>query len=97
MWLTPFEMAEHLAKQAKKRRLKLNLSQKTLSERSDVSLATIKLFERTGKISLASLLKIALVLDCLKHFEELFPEQDPEKFHSLDDLLKDNTRKRGRQ
>jgi transcriptional regulator with XRE-family HTH domain len=95
--VNPSEMAEHLAKSAQRKRLALNLSQKTLSQRSGVSLAVIKQFERTGKISLVSLLKIALVLDCLKEFEGLFPKHPPEKFLSLDDFLKDDQRKRGRR
>ena len=95
--VTPLDMAERLAKSAQKKSLMMNLSQKTLADRSGVSLASVKQFERTGKISLMSLLKIALVLDCLDSFGELFPLHNPRKFLSLDDLLKDDTRKRGRQ
>ena len=95
--VTPIEMSEHLAKSAQSKRLALNFSQKTLSDRSGVSLGVIKKFERTGKISLASLLKLALVLDCLKNFEGLFPKQDPEKILSLDAILAMRPRKRGRR
>ncbi|MDA9832607.1 helix-turn-helix transcriptional regulator [Gammaproteobacteria bacterium] len=45
-----------------KKRLKLNLSQKTLSEKSGVSYGTLKEFEQKRPISLESLLKIALAL-----------------------------------
>lgn len=95
--MTPQEVALHLAKQVRSKRLSLNFSQKTLSEHSGVSFGVIKKFERTGKISLESLLKIALALNSLGDFENLFRQPPPETFFSLDDLLKDRTRKRGRQ
>ena len=59
--LTPHDLTLQIAKRAKEKRLFLNLTQLTLSERSDVSFGVIKKFERTGKISVESLLKIALV------------------------------------
>ena len=62
------EMAGYIALAAKEKRLALNLSQKSLSERSGVSFGVIKKFERTGKISLESLLKLALTLGALKDF-----------------------------
>ena len=91
------EMAEHIAQQMQAKRLSFNFSQKTLSERSGVSFGVIKKFERTGKISLESLLKIALTLDAFDAFKELFKEVEPEKFLTLDALLANKKRKRGRQ
>lgn len=93
---TPFEMIQHLADSAQAKRLSLNMSQKTLSERSGVSYGVIKRFEQSGKISLESLLKIALVLNALHLFEPIF-KKDEEEISSLDDLMKDNKRKRGRR
>ncbi len=94
--LTPHEVSKHIAQKMQKLRLFFNLSQKTLSERSGVSFGVIKKFERTGKISLESLLKLALTLDALEDFKDLFKEKAPESFLSLDELLKDTKRKRGR-
>jgi len=68
----------HIAHQVQAKRLSLNFSQKTLSERSGVSLGVIKKFEHSGKISLESLLKLALVLDALNDFEFIF-KFDPQK------------------
>ena len=99
---TPSEVADLIAQRAKDIRLSLNLSQRSLAARSGVSLSVIKKFERTGKISLNSLLMIALPLDCLMEFLNLFNSKSPEnaaksgKLMTLDDLLKDQTRKRGR-
>jgi len=95
--ITPHDMTDYIAKQAQAKRLSLNLSQKTLSERSGVSFGVIKKFERTGLISLQSLLKISLVLGSLDGFKNLFNPTPPEQFSSLDELLKDKTRKRGRK
>lgn len=93
----PHEMVQDVAKRAKDKRLSLNLSQQTLSERSGVSYGTLKKFERTGQISLTSLLKISLVLDALDAFEDLFTKSDETLPPSLDELLAENTRKRGRK
>lgn len=48
------------------------MSQVRLSECSDVSLGSVKRFERTGEISLSSLIKIAFVLGCEDDFDQLF-------------------------
>lgn len=96
-FLSCHEVAEHIAKLAQTKRLSLNLSQKSLAERSGVSFGVLKKFERTGKISLESLLKISLVLGCLEDFTELFKPTTPENLSSLDKLIKDKTRKRGRR
>ena len=96
-FLTCHEMAEHIAKLVQTKRLSLNLSQKSLAERSGVSFGVLKKFERTGKISLESLLKISLVLGCLGDFGTLFKIDAPENLSSLDKIIDDKTRKRGRR
>ena len=84
----------NLADRAKARRLALNLSRKTLAERACVAASNIKRFELTGAISIENLLKIALVLECLGDFDNLF--QPSQAFHSLDEFSKPE-RKRGRE
>lgn len=95
--VTPYEMMKKIAENAKATRLTFNLSQKTLSEQSGVSYGVIKKFEQTGQISLESLLKISLVLDSIDHFNVLFEPNKPEKILSLDELMQDCKRKRGRR
>jgi len=90
-------MARDVARRAKEQRLALNLSQQTLAERSGVCYGTLKKFERTGQISLESLLKIALTLDAFAEFNHLFKKKSKELPTSLDELLEDKSRKRGRQ
>ncbi len=94
--LSPVEMATLIAKRVKAKRLALNFSQRSLADRSNVSYGVIKKFERTGKISLESLLKIAMTLDAMDEFDLLFKQKSFEQFASLDELLKNNTRERGR-
>ena len=95
--MSPHEVAVQIAQCARSRRLSLNLSQRGLSERSGVSYSVIKKFEQTAKISLESLLKLAIILGCLQDFMELFKPIPLEEMRTLDEVLKDNTRKRGRQ
>ena len=92
----PVSIAKKLALRLQKRRLFLNMSQKSLSEKSGVSLGSIKRFENSGEISLKHLLKLALVLDAMDEFHDLFP---PKEYNSIDDIIrnrKQKERKRGR-
>jgi len=68
-----------------------------LAERSGVSYGVLKKFERTRKISLESLLKLALTLGSLIAFKDLFKATPPEQLRSLDALINEKKRKRGRQ
>ena len=94
---SPREMTQIIAQQAKAKRLSFNLSQKTLSERSGVCYGTLKKFERTGQISLESLLKIALALGEFEKFEYLFAKSVEELPESIDELFEEKCRKRGRK
>lgn len=90
---SPQEIIQDIALRAKAKRLEQNLTQQGLSVRSGVSLGTIKRFERFGEISLKSLIDIALVLDCLDDFEELFKVNKTPT--SLFENNTDKQRKRG--
>lgn len=83
---TPETLLPQIANRAQARRLALRLTQAGLAARSGVSLGSIKKFERTGQIALASLLQLALVLDALEEFKTLFPEQ-PTLPRTLDEIL----------
>lgn len=95
--ITPSEILVYVAAAAREKRLALDLSQQSLAERSGVSLGVLKKFERSGKISLESLLKLALALNSLDDFLNLFKRVVPEELPTLDDLLKQKIRKRGRK
>lgn len=94
---TPQELMHDIAVAARARRLALNFTQAGLEQRSGVSLGTIKKFEHTGKISLQSLLNIAMALGATQEFESLFTSTSSPGDLSLDDLLASSKeRKRGR-
>lgn len=95
--MTPSEMQKVIASRARDLRLELNLSQQTLSEKSGVSYGSLKKFEQTGQISLESLLKLAVILGCMDDFKALFVQRSAEKALSLDELLENGKRKRGRK
>ena len=85
------ETGRSIAARAKARRLSMNLTQAGAAVRASVSLASLKRFERTGEVSLSSLLRIARVLDCLREFRALFPAPE---LRTLDEVLQ---RKKPRQ
>lgn len=90
---TSQEVQKELSNKFKQKRLDKNLTQEGLSERSGVSLGTLKRFENTGEISLQSLLKIALILNVLDEFDDLLKPND--KPISLINPVKVKQRKRG--
>jgi hypothetical protein len=97
MQKTITEIMRELGHRCRELRLAKNLSRAGLSTRSGVSISVIRLFETTGKISLESLIKLAIPLDAIDDFECLFQAKQPDTL-SLDELLKlDKKRLRGRQ
>ena len=84
---TPKSIMQNLKDKFKQKRLSLNLTQEGLSNKSGVSLGSIKRFETSGQISFESLLKLAFVLDCLDDFKNIANKKD-EQYETMDDLLK---------
>lgn len=76
------------------RRLTLNLSQDGLAARADVSLGTLKSFERTGKASMETVVRIAFALGAEREFDALFP---PQEVTRIEDVVETAPRKRGRR
>jgi transcriptional regulator with XRE-family HTH domain len=52
----------------------MKLSQVKMSEKSGVSLGSVKRFESSGEISLLALTKLAIALECEKEMLGLFEE-----------------------
>ena len=95
---SPIEVLEEVRDRFKRRRLAINLTQAGLAKRSGVALGSLKRFETTGLIAFDSLLKLALVLDCLGDFDGLAAE-DAQSLSGkpLDEVLAGTrTRKKGR-
>jgi len=82
----PQDIMQTLKERFKAKRATLGYTQKGLSIRSGVSLGSLKRFESSGQISLESLLKLALVLECLEDFERVCGEKE-KVFESIEEVL----------
>ena len=71
-------------------RKQAGFSQSELAQRSGVSLGSLKRFERTGQISLESLLKLTDVLNRLSDFEAIL--QPIENIDAIEKLFGPKTR-----
>ena len=92
---TPKQIRRELVTWFRQQRLTLNWTQQELSTRSGVALSTLRLFERSGQISLERLLRLASVLGLLESFAELVrPSMDHIPSISL---LEKKERKRARK
>lgn len=81
---TPKEINLLIAGRISGIRKRRRLSQIKLSEKSGVSLGSVKRFETSGEISLISLTKLAMALDLSNEMESLF-EDIP--FESIEEVI----------
>lgn len=81
---TPVEIDRLIAERIRAIRKRRKISQKKLSEKSGVSLGSVKRFEQSGEISLISLTKIAVALDLGRELEALFAEAP---FLSIEEVI----------
>ena len=82
--ITPKEISGTITGNVKTRRKESHLTQAQLSQRSGVSLGSIKRFERTGEISLVSLIKISVALGCQEDFLQLFAKR---QYQSIQEII----------
>ncbi len=92
----PHAIARKIAERMRRKRLSLNISQQSLSSRSGVSLGSLKRFENKYEISLKHLLQMALSLDAMSEFNNLFPDYNYSSIDELISLKKSKERERGR-
>lgn len=92
----PQDYLKEIADRVKTRRLEMNLTQEGLANRAGMKLPTYRKFERTGEISLKSLLSIAWVMDNLEDFNHLFSGRKYENFEEAINP-KSRTKKRGKK
>lgn len=94
----PSEVLLDVRDRFKRRRLAMNMTQAGLAKRSGVALGSLKRFETTGLIAFDSLLKLALVLECLGDFDNVAADETAVlATRSLDQILAGSrTRKKGR-
>ena len=82
----PTTVQEELKNKFRDKRKELKITQNQLSLKSDVSLGSIKRFERSGQISLESFLKIAFILECLDDFKGICTKKETLP-NSIEELL----------
>lgn len=85
-WETAEELNQALALRLKKLRKRRGLSQQQLSERSGVSYGSLKRFESTGQISLLSLTKLALALNCADELRSLLTSV---AYNSIEEVVRE--------
>ena len=94
---TPKKQLLSIRDRFKDRRLSIGYTQQTLSKKTGVSLGSIKRFESSGEISLKSLLKLSVTLECIDDFSLIASEKiDNSEPISIEALQKASVkRKRG--
>lgn len=93
---TPEEAAMDLAARARALRLAQGWKQITLAARSGVSLASLRRFEDSGRISLQNLLALAFALHRLDDFASLLKLPPATSIAELEKAERRPERKRGR-
>lgn len=91
------EIARTLASRVKALRLERGWTQREIAERAGLTLATYRRFERSGRVSLDRLLKLAVVLDARDGFERLFVRPPARSLAELEDRQERQRRRRGRR
>lgn len=72
---SPEDINFEIAGRMRVKRKEKGLTQQELSKKADVSLGSLKRFERTGEISLSSLIKLSFALGCESDFDSLFAKR----------------------
>lgn len=93
---TPEQVGRTLASRIKELRLARGWKQATLAQRSGVSLASLRRFEESGRVSLENLLDLAFALNRLDDFDALFRAPRASSLAELEAGEKRAARKRGR-
>ena len=82
---TTDEIIMDVAIRFKKLRKAKKISQQELALMSNVSYGTIKRFEASGEISLHSLAKLCVALDCVNEIKSIFKNIS---FNDIDEVIK---------
>ena len=89
VWETPEEINMALVQRLSRIRKRRNLSQQQLSERSNVSFGSIKRFETSGQISLISLTKLCVALECVDEIKNLFTNVE---YTSIEEVIRERAK-----
>jgi transcriptional regulator with XRE-family HTH domain len=69
---TASELSKEIASRMKAQRMRLELSQPELAQRAGVALGTVSGFEKSGKATLETVIRLIVALDLTKEIEPLF-------------------------
>ncbi len=86
LWDTPSDVAKRLADKIKRIRKRKKITQEQLAARSNVSYATLRKFEQTGRISLESFIKLAMELGVIGEINSLFEQP---VYSSIEEVIND--------
>ena len=84
---TPENVASDLLQRMRERRKRMKMSRARLAQLSGVKEPTIRRAETTGKVSLVSLLKMAMALECLDDFKEVCTKPH---YNSIEEVIAAN-------
>ncbi|CAA6822036.1 MAG: Unknown protein [uncultured Sulfurovum sp.] len=87
--MTDGEILKLIADRAKTVRISHDLRQSDLSQKSAVPLSSIRVFERSGKISLVYLIKILRALSLVEELDKLFQHAEIDDLKSALNQKKD--------
>jgi transcriptional regulator with XRE-family HTH domain len=93
---TPEQVSATLASRVRALRLAKGWKQATLAERSGVSLASLRRFEASGRVSLQHLLALVFALNRLDDFDVLLQAPRASSLAELEAAEKRHGRRRGR-
>jgi transcriptional regulator with XRE-family HTH domain len=94
---TPLDIRRALARRVKVLRLERGWTQQEVAGRAGLALATYRIFERSGRISLDRLLKLALIFEALSGFDQLFALKPIRSLAELEQREERSSRKRGKR
>ena len=92
--MSPAEIAQAVADRSRTRRLALGFTRDQLAARSGLSSASLKRFERTGRIDFSALIRLAIALDATEGLDLLLAK---ESYESLEEVIAKPMRRRGRR
>jgi transcriptional regulator with XRE-family HTH domain len=92
---TPEGVTAALAERCRRLRLARKWKQSTLAERAGVSLASLRRFEQTGRVSLKSLLRLSFALGRLGDFDSLLQPPPADSIKALEGMTSRPQGKRG--
>ncbi len=88
IWDSPEEIAKKMANRLRRIRKLRGLTQQQLANRSGISYASLRRFEKTGQASVSLLVKICMELGTINEINSLFTTP---VYNSIEEVLRDGS------